>query len=168
MNIVLIGMSGAGKTTIGVLLAKTLGMNFIDTDIVLQNTAGRLLQDIIDNDGIDGFLQLEENAVTALKTENCVIATGGSVIYSRKAMKALRDGGLIVYLHVTFEEIVRRLSNISSRGIVMKKGLSLRDVYNERVPLYEACCDVRIDCTAKDVEQCVQALAEIARRHTCN
>lgn len=148
-------MSGAGKSTLGVLLAKALGMNFIDTDIVIQQRENRLLQDIIDRDGIEEFLKIEEQTVSGLRLQNTVIATGGSVVYSDKAMAALKSNGTVVYLHVTFEEIEKRLSDIKTRGIVIKKGNSLYDVYRERLPLYEKYSDIKIDCTARQIEECV-------------
>lgn len=158
MNIVLIGMSGAGKSTLGVLLAKALGMDYVDTDIVIQQHEGRLLQDIIDNDGVGMFMEVEEKIVSDLKLENCIISTGGSVIYSEKAMNALKQGGRIVYLHVSYEEIKRRLTNITTRGIVIKKGNSLKDVYEERVPLYIKFSDETVDCSNKDIELCVSEI----------
>ncbi len=161
MNIVLVGMPGAGKSTIGVLLAKALGMDFVDTDILIQQHEGRLLQDIIDEDGIEKFLTVEEQAVAQLRLENCVIATGGSVIYSGKAMHNLRQGGKIFYLDVPYAEIEQRLENTANRGIVMQKGKSLRDTYNERVPLYIRYSDEIIACAGQGIEDCVR---EIVRR----
>ncbi|WP_010275691.1 shikimate kinase [Paenibacillus senegalensis] len=160
MNIVLIGMSGAGKSTLGVLLAKALGMDFIDTDIVIQRLEGRQLQDIIDHEGIEAFLEIEERAVSELHLENTIVATGGSVIYSEKAMNALKRNGQIIYLHVPFDEIQRRLKNITNRGIVIKKGCSLKDVYEERTPLYEKYSDVTLDCSNKDIEFCVSKIID--------
>ena len=133
-NIVLVGMPGAGKSTLGVLLAKALGMDFADTDIAIQQHDGRLLQAIIDREGIDEFLEIEEKIVTGLRLENSVIATGGSVIYSDQAMQVLKQRAQIMYLHVSYEEIERRLLNIASRGVVIQEGKSLKDVYEERVP----------------------------------
>ncbi|OME80250.1 shikimate kinase [Paenibacillus sp. FSL A5-0031] len=164
MNIVLIGMSGAGKSTLGVLLAKALGMDFIDTDLVIQQQEGRLLQEIIDHDGIDKFMETEEKIVSELELENCIISTGGSVIYSNKAMNALKQVGHIVYLHVPYEEIQRRLINITTRGIVMKKGNSLKDVYEERVPLYMKYSDRTFDCSNKDIEHCVSEIIESMKK----
>ncbi|MDR6550121.1 shikimate kinase [Paenibacillus qinlingensis] len=158
MNIVLIGMSGAGKSTLGVLLAKAMGMNYVDTDIVIQQQEGRLLQDILDVDGTEKFLEVEEKVVANLHFDNCVIATGGSVIYSDIAMNALKQGGQIIYLHVSYEEISKRLTNITTRGIVIKKGNSLEDVYVERLPLYRKYSDITIDCADKDIEQCVREI----------
>ena len=160
MNIVLIGMSGAGKSTLGVLLAKALGMDFVDTDLVIQQHEGRLLQDIIDHDGIGKFMEVEEKVVSELKLKNCVISTGGSVIYSEKAMNVLQQGGRIIYLHVPYEEITRRLINITTRGIVIKNGSNLKDVYEERVPLYMKYSDQTLDCSNKDIEHCVGEIIE--------
>jgi shikimate kinase len=161
MNIVLIGMSGAGKSTLGVLLAKSIGMDFVDTDIVIQQHEGRLLQEIIDNDGIDNFMQIEEQTVSELQLNNCIISTGGSVIYSERAMTALKQHGQVIYLHVPFEEIKRRLINVTSRGIVIKKGNSLKDVYEERVPLYIKYSDKTLNCSNNDIEQCVSEIIEL-------
>lgn len=158
MNIVLIGMSGAGKSTLGVLLAKALGMDYVDTDIVIQQHEGRLLQEIIDNDGIEKFMKIEENIVSNLKFNNCIIATGGSVVYSEKAMNLLKQGGQIIYLHVTYEEIKKRLKNITTRGIIIKKGYSLKEVYEERFPLYTKYSDITIDCSNKDIEYCISEI----------
>lgn len=160
MNIVLIGMSGAGKSTLGVLLAKALGMDFVDTDIVIQQHEGRLLQDIIDNEGIEIFLDIEERTVSELQLQNCIISTGGSVIYSEQAMNILKQDGHIIYLHVPYEEIQRRLINVTTRGIVIKKGNSLKDVYEERVPLYNKYSDNTLNCSNKNIEQCVSEIIE--------
>lgn len=158
MNIVLVGMSGAGKSTIGILLAKVLGMNFVDTDLVIQQHERRLLQEIIDGDGVSRFLEIEEKVISQMIFNKCIISTGGSVIYSDRAMNVLKQDGLIIYLDVPYEEIERRLNNISTRGIVIKKGNSLKDVYEERVPLYIKYSDKTIDCTNKDVEQIVSEI----------
>jgi shikimate kinase len=168
MNVVLIGMSGAGKSTLGVLLAKALGMDYVDTDIVIQQNEGRLLQDIIDNDGIDKFMEIEEKIVSDMKYTNCIIATGGSVIYSEKAMNVLKQDGQIFYLHVPYEEIEKRLINITTRGIVIKKGYSLKDVYEERVPLYIKYSDKTLDCSNMDIEHCVSAIIEKIKEKNCN
>ena len=154
-NIVLIGMPGAGKSTMGVILAKTLGRNFIDTDIVAQETTGRLLQEIIDEEGTDAFLNTEEKTILSLHCHHAVIATGGSVVFSEKAMEHLKREGVVLYLKISFEEMERRLKNITTRGIVLVAGQSLHEMYTQRVPLYEKYADITIDCTDGDFEQCV-------------
>jgi shikimate kinase len=168
MNIVLIGMSGAGKSTLGVLLAKALGMDFVDTDIIIRRHEGKLLQDIIDNDGIEKFMEVEEKIVSELQLKNCIISTGGSVIYSEIAMSALKQGGQVIYLHVPYEEIRRRLINITTRGIVIKKGNSLKDVYEERVPLYIKYSDKTVDCSDKVIEDCVSEIIEKIQESRCD
>ena len=154
-NIVLIGMPGAGKSTMGVILAKTLGRNFIDTDIVAQETTGRLLQEIIDEEGTDAFLKTEEKTILSLHFHHAVIATGGSVVFSEKAMEHLKKEGVILYLKISFEEMERRLKNITTRGIVLVAGQSLHEMYNQRVSLYEKYADITIDCSDGEFEQCI-------------
>jgi len=154
-NIALIGMPGAGKSTIGVILAKSLRMNFTDTDLVIQERTGLLLQEIIDRDGPSGFLKTEEETVLSLQCRNSVIATGGSVVLTPRAMEHLKTGGTIVYLKVPFSEIEKRLGNISCRGIVLFSGQDLRRMYDERVSLYEDYADITIDCTGLDFETVV-------------
>lgn len=166
MNIVLIGMPGAGKSTLGVLLAKTLGMDYVDTDILIQQQEGRLLQDIIDNDGIEKFMQIEERIIAALNVQNCVIATGGSVIFSEKAVQKLKQGGKMVYLQLPYEEIEKRLRNITTRGIVIKQGESLKDIHDVRVPLYQKYADLIVDCSGQDIEDCVNEIVEQLRAST--
>lgn len=159
MNIVLIGMPGAGKSTLGVLVAKAMGMDYVDTDIVIQQREGRLLQDIIDSDGIAAFLKIEAQIVSELKIENSVVATGGSIVYSDQAIKALKKEGQIFYLQVPCEEIARRLKNMTTRGIAAQPGRSLQDIYEERVPLYLQYADQIIDCANKSTEDCVSEIA---------
>lgn len=159
-NIILIGMPGAGKSTLGVLLAKAMGKLFVDTDIIIQQKTKRLLQDIIDNDGTEEFLRLEEEILLTVNEENTVIATGGSAVYSEKAMEHFRKNGKIVYLHVDFNEIEKRVTNITTRGIVLKNGKSLADAFDERKPLYDKYADVVIDCTGSFIENSVKMLIE--------
>jgi shikimate kinase len=154
-NIVLIGMPGAGKSTVGVILAKALGMHFTDTDIVIQKNAGRLLQDIIDTDGPEAFKQLEEETVLSLHRRTTVIATGGSVVFSEQAMEHLKKDGVVVYLKISFGAMKRRLRNITTRGIVLSYGETLRDMYDERVPLYEKYADITVCCSKEDFETVV-------------
>ena len=155
-NIILTGMPGAGKSTVGVILAKTLGMNFIDTDTVLQENAGRILQEIINTGGIDAFLKTEERSIVSLECENTIIATGGSVVFSDKSMNYLKKKGIIIYLYISYGELVRRIKNITTRGIVLAADQSLLDLYKQRLPLYEKYADRTIDCSDMDVEKIVE------------
>lgn len=155
-NIILIGMPGAGKSTLGVLLAKTLGKTFIDTDLLIQAQERKLLQELIDEFGIERFLQIEAAVILGLQVDNGVIATGGSAIYSEKAITHLKENGIIVYLKLTYEEIERRIENMANRGIVIRKGQSLIDLYRERSPLYEGQADLIIDCSGTSIEESVR------------
>jgi len=157
-NIILIGMSGAGKSTLGVLLAKAAGMDFIDTDILIQQAEKRMLQDIVDKEGVENFLSLEERIVSAVRAEHTVIATGGSVVYSDKAMEVLKKQGRVVYLHVEYDNLISRITNINTRGIVYRKGNTLREVYDERLPLYERYADITVNCSRLNMEECVRAI----------
>ena len=140
-NIILIGMPGSGKSTCGVLAAKALLKNFYDTDLLLQGLEQNRLQDIINGRGIDYFLAAEEKAIISLQLEATVIATGGSVIYSEKAMNHLRSMGKVIYLHLDYDTMVHRISNITTRGVVLKNGTTLQDMYTERLPLYKKYAD---------------------------
>jgi shikimate kinase len=159
-NIVLIGMPGAGKSMAGVILAKALGMNFTDADIAIQERAGKLLQEIIDHDGPEAFLKAEEETILSLHCANTVIATGGSVVFGSRAMEHLKSGGVIVYLKISFEEMARRLTNITTRGIVLVPGQSLRALYDQRVPLYEKYADITIDADRENFETLVWDLVK--------
>lgn len=160
-NIVLIGMPGCGKSTVGVLLAKALGMAFVDTDVVFQTKEGRKLQRIIEEIGIDAFLAREEEVILDLCCDKTVIATGGSVIYGHRAMERLHADGVVVYIRLPYGEIERRLSNLATRGVTLREGQTLAGLYAERIPLYESEADVVIDAVDLEIEQTV---AEIARR----
>lgn len=159
-NIILIGMAGAGKSTLGVLLAKALGMDFLDSDIVIQKTDGRKLQEILDQDGMDAFLQIEEDVLCAINVENTVIATGGSAVYSEAAMNHLKQNGAAVYLDVPFAELQKRLTNIKTRGIAIRPGKTLEDVFRERLVLYDRYADITVDCINMTVEENVEKIIE--------
>ncbi|ABS55774.1 Shikimate kinase [Methanoregula boonei 6A8] len=157
-NIILIGLPGAGKSTTGVILAKTLGMGFIDTDILVQDRAGRILQEILDYEGPVAFLTTEEKAIISLNCTGTVIATGGSVVMSPKAIAHLKKTGVIVYLELSFAAMKRRLANITNRGIVLLPGQTLRHMFDQRVPLYENYADLTVRCSKKDAESVVQEI----------
>jgi len=158
-NIVLIGMPGAGKSTCGVLLAKSLSRGFLDTDVYIQAREGGRLQRIIDARGTAEFCRIEVAHVLSLSRRGCVIATGGSVVYSPAAMAHLSSSGVIVYLKLALAELEKRLSNMDSRGVVMAAGQTLRGLFEERRPLYERYADAAIDCTGLSHEEVVRGIA---------
>jgi shikimate kinase len=162
-NIVLIGMPGAGKSTVGVILAKVLGYNFIDSDLLIQEQEGRLLKDIIEQDGLDGLIEIENQVNKKIDTEHAVIATGGSVVYSPEAMEHLRKIGTVVYIKLSYETIDSRLENIRQRGVVFKEGQTLKDLYKERCPLYEHYAHLIIDAQGLSMEQLMEKIAQSAR-----
>ena len=152
-NIVLIGMPGVGKSTIGVIAAKQLGYEFVDADLLIQKQEKRLLHEIISQEGVDGFLEIENRVNASIQTEGAVISTGGSVIYGKEAMEHLSSIGTVVYLKLPYPELKRRLKNLKDRGVVLKDGQTLKDLYDERTPLYEKYADLIVDETGLDIEQ---------------
>ncbi|MBE6611451.1 MAG: shikimate kinase [Ruminococcaceae bacterium] len=161
-NIILIGMAGCGKSTVGVLLAKALGCAFIDTDLIIQQREGKLLQEIINSDGVEAFKAAEERALLDVDASLAVIATGGSAVYSAAGMAHLRKNGVCVWLSLPFAEIERRIHNIATRGIAIAPGKTLRDAYDEREPLYERYADITVSCTG-GIESTVAAVMEALR-----
>ncbi|MFW5677879.1 MAG: shikimate kinase [Acetivibrio ethanolgignens] len=161
-NLILIGMPACGKSTVGVILAKTLGMKFLDTDLLIQEREGALLQELIDTKGNDYFKKVEEYVLRSVETENTVISTGGSAVYYPEAMKHFKKKGKIIYLKVSFEEIEKRLNNITTRGITMGPGQTLRDLYDSRVPLYEKYADIVVDNDNPDMEETVRIITQIS------
>ena len=143
-NIVLIGMPAVGKSTVGVVVAKRLGYEFVDTDLLIQKQEKRLLKEIIAQEGNDGFLAIENQVNRDLDVENAVIAPGGSVVYCEEAMEHYKKTGTVVYLKVSYETINRRIQNAKSRGVVLKEGQTLKDLYEERVCLFEKYADYTI------------------------
>ncbi len=157
-NIILIGMPGCGKSTCGVLIAKALCKSFIDTDLLIQNREGCSLQDILQSKGAEYFSDLEARTLMSLAVENSVISTGGSAVYCDAAMEHLRENGTVVYLRVSLDEMLGRIQNITTRGILLHEGETLEEMYAAREPLYRKYADVIIDCNELTVEQAVEAV----------
>ena len=157
-NLILIGMPGAGKSTVGVILAKTLGMDFLDTDLAICRHRGETLQQILDREGLDAFLDLEEQVVLGLRPESTVVATGGSVPMRERAMEHLKGRGTVIYLDVPLEELRRRLSNIRTRGIAFGPGEDLGTLYARRTPVYRRWADVTVCPGQGDLESTVDQI----------
>lgn len=151
-------MPASGKSTLGVVLAKTLGMKFIDTDLLIQESENKKLQEILDGSGMEEFLRIEERVLSGLEAFNSVISTGGSAVYSDIAMRHLKSIGDIVYIKLSLGEVERRLKNIKTRGIAMKPGETLADLYNKRVPLYEKYADITIETDGMGIEESIEVL----------
>lgn len=150
-NIILIGMPGAGKSTVGVVLAKRLGYAFLDSDLVIQGREGKLLHEIISERGVEGFWAVEEDANVSIDVRRTVVATGGSVIYGPRAMEHLKQIGTVIYLQLPCEAIADRLGDLDERGVTLREGQGLEDLYAERIPLYERYADITIDCGQKSI-----------------
>ena len=157
-NIVLIGMPGVGKSTVGVILAKEKGYQFIDADLLIQKREKRLLKEIIAQEGVDGFIQIENQVNASIETEHTVIATGGSVVYGKEAMEHLKEIDTVVYLKLSYGALRKRLGNLKNRGVVLRDGQTLRDLYEERVVLYEKYADIIIDEENKGIEETLQCI----------
>lgn len=160
-NIILIGMPGAGKSTVGVVLAKKLGYAFVDSDLVIQEKYGRLLHELIEENGVEGFWKIENDVNVSLDTHRSIIATGGSAVYGAEAMEHLRTIGTVVYLHLPYEEVADRLGDLNTRGVTLLPGQTLKDLYEERTPLYEKYAHVVISCSGKMLREIVAAIAEV-------
>ena len=158
-NVVLIGMPGSGKSAVGVVLAKKLGYRFLDSDLVIQETCGKLLYQLIDEKGEAGFLMLENEINASIIADHTVIATGGSAVYGKDAMSHFCKMGQIVYLKLPYEELKERLGDLHERGVVLKEGYTLLELYEERVPLYERYAGVVIECSGKSIRQVVEEIA---------
>jgi len=159
-NIILVGMPGCGKSTVGVVLAKTLGMRFVDTDLIIQQEQHDVLHRLIEKYGIKRFGEMEEEALlSVMDTEDTVIATGGSAVFCERGMNFLKQTGVCVYLEVPCEELKRRLSNIKTRGIAAAKGMTVEEIFAERSPYYEKFADIKIDCTDKHIEEITEIIA---------
>lgn len=162
-NITLIGMPGSGKSTIGVVLAKVLGYQFIDSDLLIQEKEGKLLCEIINEKGNQGFQEIENEVNGSIMTSNSVIATGGSAVYGDKAMEHLREISTVVYLRLSYEEIESRLGDLKDRGVVLKENQTLLDLYKERTPLYEKYAHIIVDAeglTIKELQEKIRIQLE--------
>lgn len=162
-NIILIGMPGAGKSTVGIVLAKKLGYNFIDSDLVIQERENMLLHDIISKLGIDGFNRLENEINSTISPVKSIIATGGSAVYGDDAMAHFSRIGTIVYLSLPYEDIEQRLGDLNERGVTIKEGQTLIDLYNERLPLYQKYAHITIDCHNKMIRDIVNEISELIK-----
>lgn len=159
-NIVLIGMPGCGKSTVGVVLAKNMAMDFVDSDLVIQRSEGAKLSVLLDQFGDEGFRAIENRVNAALSVESSVIATGGSVIYGQEAMEHLKSIGTVIYLHLSYEQIEERLGDLHARGVTIKPGQTLRDLYNERCPMYEKWADITVRCDGMRLREVVLCITD--------
>lgn len=163
-NIILIGMPGAGKSTLGVVLAKVLGYEFLDTDLVIQKQEGRRLSQIISEEGPERFKVIENRVNASVKASRTVIAPGGSVIYCEEAMNHLKSIGVVIYLKLSLAALDKRLGNLKGRGVVYKEGQTLRELYEERIPLYEQYADLTVDEEDQTLEECLQTVLDLLRQ----
>ncbi len=158
-NIILIGMPGAGKSTVGVILAKVSGRSFIDSDLLIQEQEGKLLKDIIEAEGLEGYLVIENQVNRDIRVDRTVIATGGSVVYCSEAMEHLRSIGTVVYIQLSYSTINNRLGNIRQRGVVFRRGQNLKSLYEERCPLYEKYAHIIVNGEGLGIEELMEKIA---------
>ena len=164
-NIILIGMPGVGKSTIGVVLAIVLGYQFVDADLLIQEAEGKLLSELIAENGTDGFIEIENRVNSQIQTHRSVIATGGSVIYGKEAMEHLKSIGTVVYLKQNLRVLQRRLRNLKGRGVVLKEGQTLADLYKERTVLYEKYADITVHQYKQTIQQTLKAVQEALKEN---
>jgi shikimate kinase len=167
LNIILIGMPGAGKSTVGVLLAKRLGYQFVDTDLLLQTQQNRRLQQIIAENGLDAFKRLEEEILCNLQASHSVVATGGSAVYSQRAMARLKQLGLLVFIDIPLAVLLQRVNDMDSRGLVIGPDETYEDLYRERQPLYRKYAEVTIEGGGLTVESIAAIIEEAVSRQVC-
>ncbi len=163
-NIVLLGMPGSGKSTVGVLLAKRLGKQFVDTDLLIQEQEGRLLSEIIEEEGLDKFIEIENKLNASVEAENSVIAPGGSAVYGKEAMEHLKEIGEVVYLKLSYRSVARRLGDLKKRGVVFRPGQTLKALYKERCPLYEKYADYIVECDGKKIGEAMELVRAKIRK----
>lgn len=159
-NIVLLGMPGSGKSTVGVLLAKRLGKRFVDTDLLIQEQEGRLLSEIIKEEGLEKFIEIENQVNASVMVENSVIAPGGSAVYGKEAMEHFKEIAEIVYLKLSYRSVARRLGDLTQRGVVFRPDQTLKALYKERCPLYEKYADYIVECDGKKIGETLEAVRE--------
>ena len=164
-NIILIGMPGAGKSTVGVVLAKRLGLQFYDTDLIIQAREHKRLQQIINSKGLEYFRYTEEQVISNLQLEYCVIATGGSVVYYQQGLEALAQTGHLIYLQVDLPDLQQRIADMGQRGLVMGKNQTFDQLYQERTPLYEKFADLTVPCAGYSAEQVAANIEQQVRQH---
>ena len=162
-NITLIGMPGVGKSTVGVVLAKVLGYRFLDSDLEIQEQTGKLLHELIEEYGGDGFLEIENRVNAGLEVSRSVIATGGSAVYGKEAMEHFKRTGIVVYLKCSYDALEKRLGDLKGRGVVLKDGQTLRDIYEERSVLYEKYADLIVVEDGRDIEGTLALVMENLR-----
>lgn len=165
-NIILIGMPAVGKSTVGVVVAKRLGYRFLDTDILIQEETGKLLREIIAEQGIEGFLKVEDAINSKVNVKKTVVSPGGSVVYCENAMKHYKETGKILYLKVSYETISKRLRNAKKRGVVLKEGQTLKDLYDERVKLFEKYADITVVEDGYSLEETIDNVMDALEK--CN
>ena len=158
-NVILIGMPGAGKSTVGVVLAKRLGWRFLDSDLVIQEKCGKLLYQLIEERGEAGFLMLENEVNRNIQGRRMVVATGGSAVYGKEAMAHFREIGRVVYLRLPYEELKERLGDLHERGVVIRQGGALRDLFEERIFVYEKYAEITVDCGGRNIRSIVEEIA---------
>ncbi len=158
MNIILIGMPACGKSTVGVLVAKKLGFAFVDTDLVIQEQQGKLLQQILDEQGVDALLEAEKKAIKSLKVSKTVVATGGSAVFSSDAMEHLKKDGVAVYIKLPFHIIDQRLNDLDTRGVAGSATKTLAEIFDERAPFYEKYADVTLSAENMSAEAVANAI----------
>lgn len=158
-NVILIGMPGVGKSTVGVVLAKKLGYAFVDADLVIQSREGKLLHEIISERGVEGFWEVEESVGKSIEAHRTVIATGGSAVYGPKAMEHYKKIGTVIYLSLPLKGIRERLGDLDERGVTLRKGQDLNSLYTERLPLYEKYADIKVECGGLEIREIVERIA---------
>ena len=164
-NLIFIGMPAVGKSTVGIVVAKRLGMKFIDTDILIQEREKKLLREIIAEAGQDGFLKIENRVNASLNVENAVISPGGSVIYCEEAMAHYKKIGTVVYLKASYQTIKRRIRNPKKRGVVLREGQTLRDLYDERVPYFKKYADITVCEDGCRIEETIENVLNAVKKH---